>query len=102
MPYLPRDVGRGGSHSAMGAGGGRALVRLPRSDVELGLEGGVEVCQVEEEGRTFQALGTVCAKAGSVRILWFRERQVILGVWRRKRQAETALERQVRAKLGRP
>lgn len=80
-----RDVGRGASHSAMGGGGGRALVRLPRSDVELALGGGVEVCQVEDAGRTFQALGTVCATAGNGRILGFREWQVILGVWRRKR-----------------
>lgn len=31
-----RDVvGRAASHSVMGDGGGRALVRLPRSDVDL-------------------------------------------------------------------
>lgn len=50
--------------------------RLPRSDVKLDLEGGVRVCQVEEEGRTLSALGTVCAKADNVRIPGFRERQV--------------------------
>lgn len=67
-----RDVaGRGG----VGEG---EPVRLPgRSDIELDLEGRVEVCQVEEEGRKVQALGTVCAKADD-RIRWFRD--VVLGV----------------------
>lgn len=73
MPYWLRDVaGRGG----VGEG---EPVRLPgRSDIELDLEGRVEVCQVEEEGRKVRALGTVCAKADDLRIGWFRE--VVLGV----------------------
>ena len=56
--------------------GRESIVRLPRSDVKLDLEGGVRVCPVEEEGRTLSALGTVCAKSGNVRIPGFRERQV--------------------------
>ena len=51
----------------LGGGGGERGVRLPRSAVGLDLEGGVGVCQVEEEGRTLLVPGTVCAKAGDVR-----------------------------------
>lgn len=60
------------------------MIRLPRrSDIELDLEGEIEVCQVEGEGRTYWALGTVCAKTDNVRIWWFSKWQVALGVWRR-------------------
>lgn len=67
-PAVQRQGGEGSKYSALVAGGGRGGARLPRSAVELDLEGGVGVCQVGEEGRTLLAPGTVCAKAGDRRI----------------------------------
>lgn len=54
----------------------------------------------EEKERTFQAQGTVCAKAGKARILEFGGWRVIWAFG--EKLVETALERQVRTRLGGP